>query len=100
MEVPLKGTGPSIACPWVPISSPLTHMVYLLLFFSYLNGPKSISTRPSDPDTMTTVQKLSLCQAAMIGLLDDRTYCVQSASSHLVLRQKMYDFKASGGGRG
>ena len=32
--------------PWVPISSPLTQMVYLLPFTSYLAGSKSASARP------------------------------------------------------
>ena len=34
-------------------SSTLTHMVYLLPLLSYLAGSKSVSTCPSDPDTMT-----------------------------------------------
>ena len=37
----------SIARPWVPISSRLTRMVYLLPFSSYLAGTKSVSVRPS-----------------------------------------------------
>ena len=48
-----RGWAHSIAHPWVPISSPLTHIVYLVPFLSYLAGSKSVSTRPSDPDTMT-----------------------------------------------
>ena len=39
--------------PWVPISSQLKHMIYLAPFWSYLAGSKSVSTRPSDQDTMT-----------------------------------------------
>ena len=35
-----------IACLWIPISSPLTHMVDLLPILSYLAGSKSISARP------------------------------------------------------
>ena len=50
-----RGWVHSIACPWVHISSPLTHMVYLLPFSSYLAGPKSVSSRPSDPETMTNI---------------------------------------------
>ena len=47
----------SVARPLFPISSPLTHMVYILrFFFSFLAGSKIfffLSARPSDPDTMT-----------------------------------------------
>ena len=46
-----------VAGPWVPISSPLAHMVYLVTFLSYLVGSKGVlahpSARPSDPDTIT-----------------------------------------------
>ena len=38
---------------WVPISSPLTHMVYLLPFYSYLAGSRSVSASPPVHDTMT-----------------------------------------------
>ena len=48
-----QGRVHSIARPWVPIGSPLPHMVYLLPFTSYLAGSKSVSVLPSDPDTMT-----------------------------------------------
>ena len=34
------------------ISSPLTYIVYLLPFLSYLAGPKSVSVRSFDKDTM------------------------------------------------
>ena len=37
----------SIVRPWVPISSPLTHLVYLLPILSYLAGFKSVCTCPS-----------------------------------------------------
>ena len=36
----------SIARPLVPVSFPLTHMVFLLPFWSYLAGSKSVSVRP------------------------------------------------------
>ena len=36
----------SIAHPWVPISSPFTHIFYLLSFLSYLAGSKSVSVQP------------------------------------------------------
>ena len=46
--------GPFDSPPMGPISSTLTHIVYLLPFLSYLRGSKSGSARPSDPnDTMT-----------------------------------------------
>ena len=48
-----RGSAHSIVSPWVPISSQLTHMVYLLPFFRYLAGLQSVSVRPPDPDTMT-----------------------------------------------
>ena len=47
------GWAHSIARPQVPTSSPLTHIVYLLLFSSYLAGSKNVSAHPTDPDTMT-----------------------------------------------
>ena len=45
--------GNSIARPWIPISSPFTHTVYIVQFLSYLAGSKSVSARPSNADTMT-----------------------------------------------
>ena len=48
-----SGWAYSIARPWVPISSTLTHMVYLLPFSSYIAGSKSVSVSPSDLETMT-----------------------------------------------
>ena len=43
------------------IGSPLTHTVYLLPFLDYLAGSKSISARPSDPDTIshTTLEAIA-----------------------------------------
>ena len=40
-----RGDIRSISCPWVLISFPLTHMVYLLQFLSYLAFSKSVSDR-------------------------------------------------------
>ena len=51
-----RGWAHSIARTWVPVSSPLTHMVYLLpfLILSYLAGSKSVSACcPYDVNTMT-----------------------------------------------
>ena len=63
-----QGWAHSVARPWVPITSSLTHMVYLVPFLSYLAGSKSVSARPSDPDTMTNDKyrstKLSIRPAA------------------------------------
>ena len=42
-----RGWAHSVAHPWVPIISPLTHMVYLIPFFSHLAGSKSVSVRPT-----------------------------------------------------
>ena len=42
-----SGWAHSIARPWVPISFPLTHMIYLVPFLSYLAGSKSVSARPT-----------------------------------------------------
>ena len=47
----IRGVGVGIG-PWFPISSPLTYTVYLIPFWSYLAGSKSVSVRPSDPYTM------------------------------------------------
>ena len=56
------------ARPWVPISSPLTHLVYLLLFLSYLVGSQSVSARPSDQDTKTnTALEATVRRAAKIN---------------------------------
>ena len=41
-----SGWAHSAARPWVPTSSPLTHIVHLLPFFSYLASTKSVYTRP------------------------------------------------------
>ena len=38
------------ARPWIPIDSPLTHIVYLLSFQGYLAGSKSVSALPPDND--------------------------------------------------
>ena len=48
-----RGWARSTDHPWVPISSLLTHMVYLFPFLSYLASSKSVSAHPSNPDTMT-----------------------------------------------
>ena len=45
-----RGRARSTACRWVPISFLLTHMVYLLSFWSYLAGTKSVSVRPRYDD--------------------------------------------------
>ena len=42
-----RGWAHSITRPWVSISSPLTNMVHLLLFWSYLVGCKNVSARPA-----------------------------------------------------
>ena len=51
--VEVGGKVHSTAHPWVPINCPLTYMVYLLPFLSYLADSKGVSTHPSDSDTMT-----------------------------------------------
>ena len=48
-----RGLAHSIGRPTVPISSPLTHMVYRIPSGGYVAGSKSVSARPSDSDTMT-----------------------------------------------
>ena len=42
-------------------------MVYLIPFLSYLVGSKSLSARPSDPDTMTktAVEAIASCSGKM-----------------------------------
>ena len=59
-----RGWAHSIAHLWVPISSPLTHMVYLLPFLSYLAGSKRVAARPSDPDTMTNTTLESIASSS------------------------------------
>ena len=57
------GNGPFDSPParGAPTSVPLTCMVNLLPFVSYLAGYKSVSVRPSDPDTMTIYRYRSYC---------------------------------------
>ena len=45
--------------PWVPISSPLTHMAYLIPFLSYLVGSKSVSVRPANYDKYRSKQAIA-----------------------------------------
>ena len=47
------GYAHSITHPWLPISFPLTYVVYLLPFLSSLAGSKSISARPPALDKLT-----------------------------------------------
>ena len=47
----------SVARPWVPISFPLTHMVYLA-------GSKSVSVHQSDPDTMTNTALEAIAESS------------------------------------
>ena len=58
-----RGWAHSIARPWVPISSPLTHLSLIVFeLFGWLQKhlrppagpPVRPSARPSDPDTMTS----------------------------------------------
>ena len=48
-----RGYARSMARPWALISSPLTHLIYLLPFLSYLAGSKGVPVSPSVADTMT-----------------------------------------------
>ena len=58
-----RGLANSISRPWVPISSLLTQMVYILPFLlNYLAGSKKRlrpPVRPSDPDTMINTARES-----------------------------------------
>ena len=45
-DVGVRGWAHSIAPTWVPISSLLTHMAYLLPVLSYLAGSKIVSVHP------------------------------------------------------
>ena len=49
----------SIAHPLVPISSPLTHMVYIIQFVSYLAGSKSVSARPIATMTSNALEPIA-----------------------------------------
>ena len=55
-----SGWAHSVARPCNPISSLLTHMVYLWPFLNYLTGSKSVSARPSHPDTMTNTALVAI----------------------------------------
>ena len=63
-----RGGAHSILRPWVPISSPLIHMVSLLPFLSYLADSKSVSVRlpvrPSDPDTTTNTNLRAIASSS------------------------------------
>ena len=66
----------SVARPWAPISAPLTYVVYLLPFFSYLAGAKSLSARPSahpsDPDAMTNTALEAIASSSGKNAFDFR----------------------------
>ena len=90
-----RGWAYSIACPWFPISFPLTHKVHLLPFVSYLAGSKSYSVRPSNTHTMTnTTPKLPLCRAAILAY--DRPMgpyeCILHKHSFFAARRTKYIF--------
>ena len=70
------GLAHTIARLWFPISSPLTRMVNLLPFFSYLAGSKSVSAHQSDPDTMTNIglEAIASSSAKKVNLNDCRTF--------------------------
>ena len=74
-----RGWDKSIAHPWVPISSRVTHMVYLLPFLSYLAGSKSSSAHPSGSDTMTnTTLKALTSSSSKIGYSPRSLFSQQS----------------------
>ena len=50
-----------LAYPWLPISSPFTHVAYLLPCSSYLACSKSVSALLSDPHTMTITARKAKC---------------------------------------
>ena len=54
----------SFGSPPMGSCAPLTHMVYLSPFLSYLSGFKSVSTRPTQIRWQIPLQKLSLRRAA------------------------------------
>ena len=65
----VEGWAYSIARPWVLISSPLTHMVYLSPLLGYLADSKSGSARPTRIRWQLLPQKLKLPPAAKTTLL-------------------------------
>ena len=67
-----SGIGHLVVHPWVPFSSRLTHMIYLLSFVSYLTGPKSASDRPSDPDMITITALEALAQFLVAEITTDQ----------------------------
>ena len=62
----------SIARMWVPISSPLTHMDYILRFLRYLVGSKSVSFRLSDPDAMSNTALETITSSGCKKLLNQQ----------------------------
>ena len=63
-----RGWAHTKAGPWVPISSPFTHMVYHLPFLSNLACSKSVSAGLSDPDAMrNTALEAKLRRAAKMS---------------------------------
>ena len=73
------GEAHSISPPRVPTSSPLAHVVYLVPFRGYLDGSKSISARPSDPDKMTIT--------ALKAIIELHDYTDERLSSYSALQQ-------------
>ena len=72
-----SGMAHSAARHWVSISSPLTHMVYLLPFMSFLTGWKSIFARRPRIRWQLPPKKLLLCRMAK---MQGQTICQWGAN--------------------
>ena len=82
--------------PWVPISSRLTHMVYLLPLSSYIAGSKSVSARPSASPIRIRWQippllKLPLHRAAKMSWSGTICAVVDQCGDDLVEAWKLID---------
>ena len=76
-----RGWAYSIARPWVPISSSLTHGLSFAVL-NYLAGSKSVSARPPDPDTMTNAALEAIASSS--GKNDSKLFDVKLHRSSVV----------------
>ena len=76
-----QGWAHSTAHPWVPKSSPLTHMVYLLPSSSYSAGSKSVSTHPPDQDTMTNTAREAITSSSSKNR-NSSSYCSSASDNN------------------
>ena len=88
-----RGWARSIARPWVPFSSPLTHCVYLLPCFSDLAGSKMfLPVRPVyDHKYHSTSYRIDFLLIYKVYIRPHLEFCIQAWSSHLVKDVKLLE---------